>query len=65
MIPASYLFKDTYRRHWEEPDAVPTVTENRARFLEGLYTPIAGAVVAVFHRRPNSAARHLAGPAYE
>ena len=63
MIPASYMFKDVYRRHWEE--AEPVAAESRSRFHEGLFTPIAGAVVAVFHRRPTRAARHFAGPAYE
>lgn len=50
MIPASYLFKDIYRRHWEEaPD--PIVTAKNHRFIAGLMSPLLGAVVALFQPR--------------
>lgn len=64
MIPASYLFKDIYRQHWEEVE-VPVVVENRGRFLDGLLSPIAGAVTAVLHRRPAASHRRLGRHAYE
>jgi hypothetical protein len=60
MIPASYLFKDIYKHHWEDAAEVPTVVENRSRFLDGLMTPIAGAVAAVFHRRDHNPMRTMA-----
>lgn len=64
MIPASYLFKDAYRRHWEEADPVPAA-DHRRRFLDGLMTPIAGAIIAVFHRRPSRVSHLMTGPVYE
>ena len=63
MIPASYLFKDTYRQHWEEPDA-PVVMERNSRFFDGLTTPLAGAIRALFARRPTTRG-HFGGHAYE
>lgn len=41
MIPASYLFKDIYRQHWQEPDAIPTASEPHQR--SGLVVPSAQA----------------------
>ena len=64
MIPASYLFKDVYRRTWEEPDE-PAVVHHRRRFFDGLTTPLAGAVSAVLARSPRHATHHFGGHAYE
>ena len=38
MIPASYLFKDYYERHWldAEPEGRPNVPEPFRRFRDGL-----------------------------
>lgn len=63
MIPASYLFKDTYRQHWEEPDA-PIVVEKNRRYFDGLTTPLAGAISAILARRPK-VGDHFGGHAYE
>src|SRR5690606_34573952 len=49
MIPASYLFKDIYRQHWEEPEA-PAAIETR-RFPDGLLRPLARAVSALLARQ--------------
>jgi hypothetical protein len=64
MIPASYLFKDTYRQHWEEPEA-PAVVHRRSHFLEGLATPLAAAVSAILVRRPATRGHRFGGHAYE
>ena len=64
MIPASYLFKDIYTRHWEEPDA-PVITHDNHRFIDGLMTPLSGAITALLRRPRRSQGRHLTGPAYE
>lgn len=64
MIPASYLFKDIYHQHWEEP-AAPVVVENNRRFIGGLMTPVAAAIGAVFHRPTRAQQRHFGGHAYE
>jgi hypothetical protein len=64
MIPASYLFKDIYRQHWEEADTAPAAIEKNHRFFDGLVTPIASAINAVLaHRRPHG--RMPRGHAYE
>lgn len=65
MIPASYLFKDIYKHHWEDAAELPTVVENRTRFLDGLMTPIAGAVSAVFHRANRKPVRHYGVHAHD
>lgn len=56
MIPASYLFKDLYRQSWDDAADVPTVVPPRSRYFDGLLTPIAGAISALFqrHRAPVS-----------
>lgn len=64
MIPASYLFKDIYVRHWEEPDA-PVVIHHRRRFFDGLTTPLAGAISAVFARRSRVGGHYRGSHAYE
>lgn len=64
MIPASYLFKDIYSKHWEEPDP-PVVMHHRHRFFDGLTTPLAGAISAVFARRSRARDHYLGGRAYE
>jgi hypothetical protein len=64
MIPASYLFKNTYRQHWEEPD-LPSYPQERRSFFTGLMTPIAGAIDAVFTRGHKGAQHHIGGHAYE
>ena len=64
MIPASYLFKDTYRRHWEEPDA-PVVVERHHSFFHGLMTPLSGAIDAIFTRHSGKARIPHGGHAYE
>ena len=64
MIPASYLFKDTYRQHWEEPEIAVVARHNR-RFFDGLTTPVAGAVRALFAQRPARREHYLGGHAYE
>lgn len=54
MIPASYLFKDIYRQHWEEADMAPATIERNRRFLDGLVTPIASAITALLaQHRPH------------
>ena len=65
MIPASYFFKDVYKQHWEDAAEVPTVVEHRSRHLDGLMTPIAGAVLAIFHRRDRNPVRHYGVPAHD
>ncbi|MBE0560892.1 MAG: hypothetical protein IH622_08755 [Ochrobactrum anthropi] len=64
MIPASYLFRDVYQQHWEEPDA-PVVNHHRRRFFDGLTTPLAGAVSAVFARRSRARDHYRGSHAYE
>jgi hypothetical protein len=64
MIPASYLFKEIYHQTWEEPDT-PVVTHHRRRFFDGLATPFAGAISAVFARRSKASDNYLGGHAYE
>lgn len=64
MIPASYLFKDTYRQHWEEPD-VPVVAHHNRRFLDGLASPLAGAITAILAVRPVRRQQYCGGHAYE
>ncbi|WP_332687825.1 hypothetical protein [Devosia sp.] len=63
MIPASYLFKDIYRQHWEEADTAPAAIEKSHRFVDGLVTPIA-AIAAIFSRR-KPLTRPLRRHAYE
>lgn len=58
MIPASYLFKDIYHQHWDEPDA-PIIVERPRRFGGGLLRPLAAAAAALF-RRPSRAYSHHA-----
>ncbi|UJW86795.1 hypothetical protein [Devosia sp. SL43] len=65
MIPASYFFKDIYKQSWTDADETPTVLEHRNRFLDGLMTPIAGAVTAVLHRRDRNPVRHYGVQAYD
>ena len=62
MIPASYLFKNAYRQQWEEPD-LPSSPRQRHSFFNGLMTPVAGALDAVFAR--GRSAHHLGAHAYE
>jgi hypothetical protein len=63
MIPASYMFKDAYRRAWEYDDLPAPVAEER-RHGTGLLTPLA-AVLSVL-RRPLHIDRASVGrPAYE
>lgn len=65
MIPASYLFKDIYKQTWEEADAAPIVVEKRGRFIDGLMTPIDGAIKALLHRRSHRPARTFSSHAYD
>lgn len=65
MIPASYLFKDIYNQKWHEPDATPAIVENRGHFLDGLMTPIAGAISALAHRRTHRTAKYFGSHAYD
>lgn len=55
MIPASYLFKEVYKQSWETAEA-PTIVAPRNSYIDGLLTPIAGAISALFqrHRDPVS-----------
>ena len=62
MIPASYLFKDIYRQHWDTPDA--PVTERNRRFTSGLLSPLTG-IVATIARRRQAPARHFGVHAYD
>lgn len=64
MIPASYLLKDIYKQHWEEAE-VPKVVHHRSHYLDGLMTPIAGAIVAVFHRSDRHTVRHYGVHAHD
>ena len=59
MIPASYLFKDIYRQHWDTPDA--PVTERSHRFTSGLLSPLTG-IVATIARRAISASTPMTDP---
>ena len=62
MIPASYLFKNYYQRHWLDAgsDATPT-TERKRRFTDGPTRPIAGLTAA----RPTGRVAGRGRPAYE
>ena len=51
MIPASYLFKDIYHQHWEETPAPLAPRERNDRFINGLMSPIAATIGALFTRR--------------
>ncbi len=42
MIPASYLFKDVYRQHWQEPDMLLPTSGSAP--LRGLVVPLAGMI---------------------
>lgn len=64
MIPPSYLFKDIYHQHWEEPTA-PTVFEQKHRFMVGLMNPLAAPVIALFAIRERRDARKLGSHAYD
>jgi hypothetical protein len=64
MIPASYLFRNTYRQHWEEPE-VPVVAHRNSRFFDGLTTPLAGAIRAVLAHHPTGHEHRFGGHAYE
>ena len=64
MIPASYLFKDLYRQSWETPDT-PVIAEPRQRFTNGLVTPIALAVIALFAKRTKKHGHRSGSHAYE
>ena len=64
MIPASYLFKDLYRQTWETPDA-PIVVEHRQRFLDGLVSPVAAAVIALLGTRIKKHGHRVGGHAWE
>ncbi|MGB3339431.1 MAG: hypothetical protein WBA73_19820 [Devosia sp.] len=63
MIPASYLFKDVYHQHWEEPEPLRHVV-GKPSFFSGLMTPLAGVLETVLTPRTR-AARHHRGHAYE
>lgn len=63
MIPASYLFKDIYRQHWEEPEA-PAAIKTR-RFPDGLLRPLARAVGALLARQGKIRSHHSGVHAYE
>ncbi len=62
MIPASYLFKDIYHQHWDEPDA-PIIVERPRRFGGGLLRPLAAASTTLFHRSPRTYSHHAASHA--
>ena len=62
MIPASYLFKDIYRQHWDTPDA--PVTARSHHFITGLLSPLTG-IVATLARRRRAPARHFGVHAYD
>lgn len=64
MIPASYLFKNAYRQHWEEPDA-PIVQKKGPSFFRGLMTPIAGAIDTIFTHGHRNRDQHIGGHAYD
>lgn len=62
MIPASYLFKDIYHQHWDEPDA-PVIIERPRRFGSGLLRPLAAATTTLFHRPSRAYSHHAASHA--
>lgn len=64
MIPASYLFKDIYHQHWEEPVA-PVVIERKHRFLAGLLNPLTAPAIALFATRERRETHRFGGRAYE
>jgi hypothetical protein len=64
MIPSSYLFRNIYHQHWEEPDA-PVLVERHRRFTNGLLRPLAGFVGAMLPRRGKPRDRHFGSHAYE
>ena len=57
MIPASYLFKNIYRQHWEEAEA-PALSKSR-RFPDGLLRPLARAVSTLLSRQGKSRSHHI------
>lgn len=63
MIPASYLFKDIYRQHWEEPGA-PAPSKSR-HFPDGLLSPLARAVGTLLARQRKARSHHFGAHAYE
>ncbi|MCR6673914.1 hypothetical protein [Devosia ginsengisoli] len=60
MIPASYLFKDIYRQHWEAPAAIKT-----RRFPDGLLRPLARAVSALLAHQDKTRSHHFGAHAYD
>lgn len=62
MIPASYLFKDIYHQHWDEPDA-PIIIERQRRLGGGLLRPLAAAITALLHRPTRAYSHHAASHA--
>jgi hypothetical protein len=64
MIPASYLFKNVYHQHWEEPEPVRHPVA-KPSFFSGLMTPLSGALETVLTPHARSTRHHLSGQAYE
>lgn len=62
MIPASYLFKDVYHQHWDEPE-MPVIIERHHR-PDGLLRPFVGLAATIIRRR-RAQARHFGVHAYE
>jgi len=54
LIPASYLFKNTYYQHWEEPDLPQLKTQQKPRFFDGLVAPLLAAMPALFVHGPRA-----------
>ena len=63
MIPASYLFKDVYHQHWDEPDA-PVRIARHHRFPDGLLNPFAG-ISATIARRRRARTHYFGAHAYD
>jgi hypothetical protein len=60
MIPASYLFKGYYQRHWldAEPESGPTPTKPVRRFRDGLMRRVTDAARQVRPSGHPGARRH-------
>ncbi|MET3924710.1 hypothetical protein [Devosia sp. 2618] len=64
MIPASYMFKDIYHQHWEQPDAPASAEQNHAP-KGGLLTPLAHLLRAITTRRKSATGYQISSPAYD
>lgn len=64
MIPASYLFKNTYHQTWEAEEKA-TAPKGRPHFLSGLMTPLTAAITALIAKSKTRRTQHFGHHAYE